>query len=80
MTGPLLDEIGVPYEPALEPTSLDNFHVWLTLGTERIPLEVTFLTDASGQFNGCVRDCSWVAATTPPPRPERGGMRSACGR
>lgn len=45
---PALDAIGLPYEPALEPSSLDNFALWVRLGAERVPLEVTFIEDGSG--------------------------------
>ena len=46
----LIDALGLPYEPVLEPTSLDNFALWVTLGEQRFPLEVTFLADESGEF------------------------------
>jgi CubicO group peptidase (beta-lactamase class C family) len=48
VSGPLLDALDIPHEPVLEPTSLDNFWLWLTYQGERIPLEVTFIPDASG--------------------------------
>jgi CubicO group peptidase (beta-lactamase class C family) len=48
VSGPLLDALDIPHEPVLEPTSLDNFSLWLDYQGERIPLEVTFIPDASG--------------------------------
>jgi CubicO group peptidase (beta-lactamase class C family) len=45
---PALDALGLPYEPELEPSSLDNFSLWISFGEERVPLEVTFITDGSG--------------------------------
>jgi CubicO group peptidase (beta-lactamase class C family) len=50
VSGPLLDELGIAYEPVLEPTSLDNFDLWLTLQGTRFPLEVTFIADANGDY------------------------------
>jgi hypothetical protein len=50
VSGPLLDELGISYEPVLEPTSLDNFDLWLTLQGTRFPLEVTFIPDANGDY------------------------------
>jgi CubicO group peptidase (beta-lactamase class C family) len=50
VSGPLLDALGIPYESVLEPTSLDNFDLWLTLQGERIPLEVTFIVDPDGNY------------------------------
>lgn len=48
VSGPLLDALDFPHEPLLEPTSLDNFWLWLTYQGERIPLEVTFIPDPAG--------------------------------
>ncbi|HTV17276.1 MAG TPA: serine hydrolase [Polyangiaceae bacterium] len=48
ISGPLLDTQDIPYEAVLEPTSLDNFALWLTYQGERIPLEVTFIDDDAG--------------------------------
>jgi CubicO group peptidase (beta-lactamase class C family) len=48
VSGPLLDALDIPHEPELEATSLDNFWLWLDYQGERIPLEVTFIPDASG--------------------------------
>lgn len=50
VSGSLLDAVGLPYEAELEPTSLDNFSLWLTYQGERVPLEVTFLDDGTGAF------------------------------
>jgi CubicO group peptidase (beta-lactamase class C family) len=47
----LLDTMGLPYEPKLEPTSLDNFALWVTYQGERVPLELTFLSDPQGNFD-----------------------------
>jgi CubicO group peptidase (beta-lactamase class C family) len=47
VSSPLLDALGFPFDPVLEPTSLDNFALWVTLGGERFPLEVTFIADES---------------------------------
>jgi CubicO group peptidase (beta-lactamase class C family) len=46
---PALDRLGLPYEPVLEPSSLDNFAIWIRFGEERLPLEATFITDDSGE-------------------------------
>ena len=50
IASPLIDAVGVPVEPVLEPTSLDNFALWLTIAGQRVPLEVTFLADETGGF------------------------------
>lgn len=47
---PALDAVGLPYEAELIPESLDNFALWVTLAGERIPLDVTFIADAQGEF------------------------------
>ncbi|HWO14429.1 MAG TPA: DUF3471 domain-containing protein, partial [Polyangiaceae bacterium] len=47
---PALDALGLPYEPVLEPSSLDNFSLWVRFGEERVPLEVTFIEDGSGDL------------------------------
>ena len=46
----LLASLGLPYEPVLEPTSLDNFALWVEVGGARVPLEVTFLPGEHGQY------------------------------
>jgi CubicO group peptidase (beta-lactamase class C family) len=66
IASPQLDALGFPYEPVLEPTSLDNFALWLTLGEERLPLEVTFIRDAAGDY-AWFRSRLAVAKRTPPP-------------
>jgi hypothetical protein len=48
VSGPLVDALDIPHEPVLEATSLDNFSLWLMYQGERIPLEVTFIADATG--------------------------------
>lgn len=50
LSSPILDELGFPFEPMLEPTSLDNFALWLEIGGQRLPLEVTFLPGKGGAF------------------------------
>lgn len=50
VASPLLDQLGFPFEPMLEPTSLDNFALWLELGGRRVPLEITFLPGEQGAF------------------------------
>jgi CubicO group peptidase (beta-lactamase class C family) len=52
VSSPQLDEVGFPYDPLLEPTSLDNFALWVSIGAERFPLEVTFIRDPA-------RDTTW---------------------
>ena len=46
--GPLLDATGLPFETSLEPTSTDNFALWVQFQGQRLPLEVTFITDPDG--------------------------------
>lgn len=46
--GPALERLGIPHDPVLEPTSLDNFALWLDYQGQRIPLEVTFIPEAAG--------------------------------
>jgi CubicO group peptidase (beta-lactamase class C family) len=46
----LLASLGLPYEPVLEATSLDNFALWVEVGGTRVPLEVTFLPGEHGQY------------------------------
>jgi CubicO group peptidase (beta-lactamase class C family) len=46
----LLASLSLPYEPVLEPTSLDNFALWVEVGGSRVPLEVTFLPGEHGQY------------------------------
>ncbi|MEY2935080.1 MAG: hypothetical protein RL033_5829 [Pseudomonadota bacterium] len=48
LSGSALDATGLSFEPVLEPTTLDNFELWVTLGGERFPLEVTFLEGDGG--------------------------------
>jgi CubicO group peptidase (beta-lactamase class C family) len=50
VSSPQLDTLGFPYEPVLEPTSLDNFALWVTVGEERFPLEITFIRDDAGNY------------------------------
>ncbi|HET9959925.1 MAG TPA: serine hydrolase [Polyangiaceae bacterium] len=50
VSGPLLDSTQLPYEPKLQPTSLDNFYLWVTVQGQRLPLEVTFFPDEAGQY------------------------------
>jgi hypothetical protein len=50
VSGPLLDALGIPYEPVLEPTSLDNFELWVSLQGSRFPVEITFIQDESGNY------------------------------
>jgi CubicO group peptidase (beta-lactamase class C family) len=50
VASPQLDALGFPYEPVLEPTSLDNFALWVSIGGERLPLEVTFIRDEVGNY------------------------------
>ena len=45
VAGPLLDETGFPFDPVLEPTSTDNFSLWVQFQGQRLPLEVTFIDD-----------------------------------
>jgi CubicO group peptidase (beta-lactamase class C family) len=46
----VLDEIGLPFDPVLEPVSLDNFALWLTANGERFPLEITLFPDDTGRY------------------------------
>ena len=48
--GPLLDATGIPFEPTLEPTSTDNFALWVQFQGQRLPLEVTFIDDPAGGY------------------------------
>jgi hypothetical protein len=48
LSGSALDATGLTFDPILEPTTLDNFELWVTLGGERFPLEVTFLEGDGG--------------------------------
>lgn len=50
VSGALLDATGFPFEPELEPTSLDNFALWVEFQGQRLPLEVTFIEDPSGGY------------------------------
>ena len=50
ISGDLIDAVGLPYDPILEPTSLDNFALWITIGEERYPLEITFFPNETGQY------------------------------
>jgi CubicO group peptidase (beta-lactamase class C family) len=50
VTSPVLAELGFPFDPVLEPTSLDNFALWLEIGGQRVPLEVTFLPGEQDDF------------------------------
>lgn len=50
VSSPILDQLGFLYEPVLEPTSLDNFALWLEISGQRFPLEVTFLAGEQGDF------------------------------
>lgn len=66
VSSPILDQLGFPYEPVLEPTSRDNFALWLEIGGQRLPLEVTFLPGENGPFDW-FRSRIAVAQRTAPP-------------
>ncbi len=61
---PRLDGLGFPYDPVLEPTSLDNFALWITVGEQRFPLEATFMRDDAGDYT---RFRSRIAVAQRPP-------------
>jgi CubicO group peptidase (beta-lactamase class C family) len=50
VAGPLLDSTGISFEPVLEPTSTDNFSLWVQFQGQRLPLEVTFIDDPDGGY------------------------------
>lgn len=50
VAGALLEATGIPFEPLLEPASLDNFALWVTFQGQRLPLEVTFIEDPAGGY------------------------------
>jgi len=60
----LIDALGIPYDPVLEPTSLDDFALWVSIGGQRFPLEVTFLADESHEY-GWFRSRIAVAQRVP---------------
>jgi len=53
-TGPLSGRtyrvLDLPGAYSLEPTSLDNFDLWITLQGQRVSLEVTFFPGADGNY------------------------------
>ena len=49
-TGGLLDATGFTFEPELEPTSLDNFALWVAFQGQRLPVEATFIEDPAGGY------------------------------
>jgi CubicO group peptidase (beta-lactamase class C family) len=64
-----LDNLGFPYEPVLEPTSLDNFALWITLGEQRVPLEVTFFENDSGEYDWLRSRVTVARRVAPEPTP-----------